>query len=215
MSFTSLEILKTLGGTAGLVVILKEFYRVYKQRQNATIEKISKSLTDSYKELNYLIQKTGASKAFILYLHNGGDKIQLGKPLYSSISHEVNADGKMVLADKWNKQKIDRVYADLFQKMMSSEDKKVVLYTAKLPDSILKEVYEINEIHHTVGAHIYTFTPKPMRFLGKDKENMHGRTWYMTVVFTDDTPLRDKDIYHIKVARNNLKKIFKEQYKYD
>lgn len=218
-----------LGGFAGLFAVFQEIYKIYMNKKSYDVEKVLNRDWEIYKNLNMIMQSTSASKVLILYTHNGGERIQTGTPTYSSVSHEVNSHRMKVMADSWNKQFMDHGYAKMMSDLLKAENKKIFLFSKEIPswgeriesrsfkvDGILKDVYESQGISHTIVCHIYTYDPakNSYKFFKKIKDERAGKVWYMSIVFKELAQPTAKDLDTIRIVRNNISKLFKEQYKY-
>lgn len=209
------ELVVSLGGIAGITLLLKELFRLYKQSEKNSFNSITKSTFEIYKQLNRIVQKTGAAKVVILRLHNGGDKLQVGKSLYSSVTHEVTTDSLPPTADLWTKQRVDEGYIKKFMEMMGTDHRSIDIHTKALPNGLLKEVYKANRIARAMALHVYTFHPRPFKFFSSDKSENQGKMWYMVAMWKDDKEMSEEEHYYVRGCRNQIREIFKEQYKYD
>ena len=215
----------------GAAFLLSEAYRLYHWHRVNSADFVIKNEALIIDQLNYLKWKSKATKVLILATHNGGDKVQVGKRIYSSVTHEVNGEGMEPTRGQWQNQVIDEEYTKLLLKMISHPRRKVLLFRDKIPKDLpqpekelsmeaggnLKRVYQAQGIDHTIVAHVYSYTPKARPwFLYRtiSQKNM-GRMWYMSLVFTEAGQPSYKDLDSLRIVRNKIGEILHEQYKYD
>lgn len=202
------------GLTAALVTVgkvLEKLYKIKKRSKLFEIENVQKRDLKIYQEMRHILEKTTAKRVVLLYVHNGGDIPQIGKPLYSSVSHESVADGEELIASRWSKQLIDEAYNRMLVDMINDPMGIVTVNVKDMPNSILKDTYKANCIKKTKVMHVYTYKAEKKLF-NFTKELKKARMWYLSVVFKDEHALLAHEKDEIRSSLNNIKTLMKEQY---
>jgi hypothetical protein len=151
----------------------------------------------------------------ILRLHNSGDKVQVGKELKSSTVHEVGESTMLDARGAWENQKVDEGYIKKFIEMLKAPDRTIEIYTKDLEDGLLKDIYSANKVGRALATHIHTFRPRVFKLFPGLESEEKGKMWYMLVHWDNDAVITPEERYVIRGARNTIRDIFKEQYKYD
>ena len=213
-------------GSGALLGFGREVYRVYKQHNAYTFKRVAGREARIYDVLNYMLHNTGADKVFIVKLHNGGDVIQNGTPIYSSVTHEVSGKDLNPIRKKWRNQLVDNFHMNMILKMMNDPQKNAVVYTEKKINNeislkaagSLSDLYKSQGVSHALASHVHTYEPKfrpfEIKFLGIKKKNS-GETYYLNLVYKDDRAPDSNDFFEIQSGTNEIKNILLEQYKYD
>ena len=211
----ALKIFSALGGTAFLGSILRYVYNAHMSQKNSRLELVTERNLKIQSEMASIVESIdGAAKVVFLQVHNGGGEIKVGTRYYSSAIYEVNRSSMKPVLNHWNNQVIDEDYTRMLVKMLKSDDQTILNLTKDMPKSILKDVYTSEGIKMTKVLHVYTYVPKVFKFfnIGNEKKRI---TWYMSIIFEKERELTATDRNTIRIAKNSIKTIFEEQYKYE
>lgn len=130
----------------------------------------------------------------ILKAHNGGGIPAPDRSVYSSILYESSSAQVKNLKRNWQNQLIDKPYAELLLDIYKED--KVKLITKSFKDSILKSLYEANQVQ---ASYVFKISTKFKRFI------------YLSIHFTEDYSTEDLTPQQqdaIRIAKTELIDIF-------
>lgn len=133
----------------------------------------SRSITH---ELNRFIVGQDVERIVLLRANNGTGLPRYGRPHYVSVVDYVTRGAYTGDANRWREIMIDQWYRESLVK--SAADGCLIVNTADIPDSALKQLYEENRVIRSVWLPILEL-PKEYWFVAvhiTDKQDIHRRT---------------------------------------
>ncbi len=210
------NIFVALGGFTGLSLLVKEFYKLYMRKKNTEVNLVIKRESQIYDQLDNILQKSSAQKVVLLMLHNGGNSPRAGKPLYSSITHEVSTKGHARVADSWQNMRVDDHYVKKMCSMIGAPNELLLTRTEDMPEGSKRRIIcESLNVVKTKICVVYTFVPTTLKLFKRTKDETTGKLWYISIVWTEDVPITAEDRGIILSGINNIRTILEKQYKYD
>lgn len=194
MTDVTLTLMTAILGGSSLTAFL-ETYRWWQDKKKTKLTNFDILLNKVHKvydTIDELRKELGCDRILILRAHNGGGLPSPDNNLYSSIVYESSSKEVGNVKDTWQRQRIDKPYANLLLDVYKDGKAKVV--TEHYPESILKNVYTSQNI--SVGF-VYKISTK------------HNRFMYMSIHFTTRIDiLTPQEQDYIRIALNTLTDIF-------
>lgn len=189
-----LEVLKILAGSGVLLAAWQLFAKVLNDRGNAKASQAFRDISEVFHVLSTLVAGTGAVRALVLKLENGGGVPNAMGTVRSTILYEHTSGRHRSLKDSWDHQVIQAGYAQKISELLDSKDGHVVFTPPETAEAITN-LYAANGITH---SHVYIVRRTPRRII------------YLSLNFTrEDRNLSHAESDAIRVALGKLKAISK------
>lgn len=147
---------------------------VAKVRKESRLALISKLEVETEVILNRAINETLCDRALVLKLHNSGGQLYVGKAKKASVLFEGLTQTLPTVKEDFQSQLVDTDYMAIMQRV--EREKLIIQNTSKMPHSMLRRIYERDNITITVifyiketenGLYYGSFTSKadPLEFM--------------------------------------------------
>lgn len=174
------------------------FFKWYMARRDKRKSAASAThyIAEMYRCLNEIVAESGASRAIVLKMTNGGGIPKIGHEIYSTAVYEVFAAHETAITPLWEKQPADVAYVALLSDVLLKGH--ICIRRSELPrHSILRDVYTSQG---TEMAHVYLI------------HKTRDAVFYLSITFRDvfdDTP-DQRNFARAKVA--SLRNLFRAAY---
>lgn len=191
---TLIELLKVLAGSGVLLAMWKLLAKTVQEFGNGKATQAFRDISEIFECLVVLTHKTGAVRANLLKLENGGGVPNPMNSVRSSILYEHTTGKHQPLKDSWTNQVIQAGYAEKISQLLDSRDGHIVFTPPESAEAIT-HLYASNGITH---SHVYVVRRTPRRIL------------YISLNFTrEDQNLTPSESDTIRVVLGRLKAIAK------
>lgn len=147
------------GGTGTLIV--RHVLEKKKIRDSTIFQKGMNSMNHVYDCLNEVVDKTGASRAMILYSQNGGGIPKGSSDLFVTVSHEIHRDSNSI-RQQVQRLPVDQEYIRMLSALLSSKDQCIYVSKDNLPDCLLKDLYNHDGIEQSL---MYALQTRKNKFI--------------------------------------------------
>lgn len=194
MTDVTLALMTAILGGSSLAALL-ETYRWWQDKNKNKLTNFDILLNKVHKvytTIDELRKELGCDRILILRAHNGGGLPSPDNNLYSSIIYESSSKEVGNVKDTWQRQRIDKTYANLLLEVYKNG--KAVIVTEDHPESILKNVYTAQKV---ATGFVFKISTK------------HNRFMYLSIHFANQVDsLSPEEQDHIRIALNTLTDIF-------
>lgn len=147
------------GGTGTLIV--RHVLEKKKIRDSTIFQEGMNSMNHVYDCLNEVVDKTGASRAMILYSQNGGGIPKGSSDLFVTISHEIHRNSYSIRKD-FQGIPVDHEYIKLISALANSKEQMLFVRKQFLPECLLKDLYHKDGVEQSL---IFSLQKRKNKFI--------------------------------------------------
>lgn len=197
-TFANMNLIEFIGTGGGSIVareVCSLLFKMWRWKKRVPSRSIIK-VTDIYENLKLVLDNTVACRVTIAKIEDSGGPLIPGADVFVSVINEDYTKPQKPITELFQRWRADKSYIEILRSVCEQGSAKVDI--SKIPDeSTLRSVYETGGITHTEAY-----------FIAQTKVKL----FIATISTTEPNGFPTADRYHIELAVNRLRKVFKEYY---